>query len=104
MKHTLEIRTVGIVAGKSFVLVFKKSVLIVEVQFPFGVFCTLLELNTDTVALVGDAGFSGVDGYAPVILSIVFLFLCHNISPPAFSLYSQTGDAFQCAAVFAKLA
>ena len=36
-------------------------------------FCTLLELNADTVALVGDAGFSGVDSYAPVILSIVFL-------------------------------
>ena len=104
MKHTLKIGTVGIVPRKSFILIFKKAVLIVEMQFPFGVFCTLLELHADTVALVGDAGFPGVDGYAPLILRIIFLFLCHNISPPVFSLYSQPGDTFQCATVFAKLA
>ena len=100
----MKIGTVGVIAGKSLVLIFEESVIFIEMQFSFGVFCTLLELNADTVALVGDAGFSGVDSYAPVILSIVFLFLCHNISPPAFSLYSQPGDTFQCAAVFAKLA
>ena len=104
MKHTLKIGTVGIVAGKSFILIFKERVILIEVQFPFGVLGTLFELYADTVALISDAGFPGVDGYAPVILNIVFLFFCHNISPPVFSLYSQPGDAFQCAAVFAKLA
>lgn len=67
------------------------------------VFGTLFELHTDVVALVSDAGVSGIDGYAPVSLNIVFLFLCLISVLPFSSLYNQLREAFQCATVFAKL-
>ena len=72
MKHTLKVGAVGIVAGKPFILIFEKSVIFIKVQFPFSIFRTLFELYADTVSLVGDAGFPGVDGYAPVTKGAIF--------------------------------
>ena len=74
MEHTLEIRTIGIVTGESFILILYKTVIVVKLKFSFGIFGALLKLYADTVAFICNAGLSGVDSYATIILIVSFLF------------------------------
>lgn len=81
MEHTLEIRTVGIVTGESFILILHKAVIVIKIKFFSGIFGALLELYADTVAFIGNAGLSGVDSYASIVLVISFLFFHHSCPP-----------------------
>lgn len=61
MEHSLKVRPVRIVAGKTFVFVAEKIVIFIKGQLTLSIFGTLFELYTDTATFVSDAVFSGID-------------------------------------------
>ena len=67
-EQSLKIRTVTIITAESFIFVFGKLIIFGQPQLIDGIIAALLELNADTVALIGNTGFSCIYSYLPCVL------------------------------------